>query len=213
MTMALMSGRGALMLLAVLGLLNLALDLRLARGLKALAATRDRPPEHYSMVGEDYPARLPLPRARRAVRLLTEDSARYALATPEAHKEWIYMSTVGDNNAHLGGRQRYFSLAITHEIHCLNALRDALADVDPPEGRSAGHLAHCLSYLRQATLCRADTTLEGAEVMEDGNRGPQGGAEHVCVDWDAFYEEMKQNWLSWGRWKKLWRAGKAQPEL
>ncbi|KAI0041335.1 hypothetical protein FA95DRAFT_1501640, partial [Auriscalpium vulgare] len=104
-----------------------------------------------------------------------------------------------DNNVHLGGHHRYFSISLTHEIHCLNALRDALEDDKAPVGHAAGHLAHCLSYLRQSTLCAADTTLEPVDMMAQYDRV---GGDHRCMDWTAFYKTMKDNWSGWLGWKK-----------
>lgn len=51
----------------------------------------------------------------------------------------------------------------------------------------AGHEYHCIDYIRQSIMCFGDTTLDFAEVQEDGVRRGFSGANstHQCRDWDA----------------------------
>jgi hypothetical protein len=46
-----------------------------------------------------------------------------------------------------------------------------------------GHTTHCLEYLRQSTMCAADTTLEPFTP----NLGLDG-TKHKCRDWDTIYD-------------------------
>ena len=54
------------------------------------------------------------------------------------------------------------------------------------------HVDHCLDLLRQALMCRADTSLMTFH-WEDGEREPMlklESPEHVCVDWDDLMEKV-----------------------
>lgn len=80
---------------------------------------------------------------------------------------------------------------MVHQMHCLDVLRVGFAMGGV--GAGAGyieHAEHCLRYLRQAILCRADSTLEpstperdAAGVWEHAASGV--GSVHRCKDWTA----------------------------
>ncbi|KAI0370738.1 hypothetical protein BV20DRAFT_966248 [Pilatotrama ljubarskyi] len=184
-------------LVFLLAALNAYLDVLHVRATHRTAIARPPPPERYSFVDEDYVPRLPLPSARRAVKLTLEDSARYSLWAPEADDEWLWTATVGDGNVHLGRNSRFFVVGITHQLHCMRAYRQALEREGVPHGHAVGHLTHCLNFLRLSTLCAADTTLEPPDALSRDHRLDPAGGEHVCLDWPAFYEEMKENYLMW----------------
>ncbi|EIW52653.1 uncharacterized protein TRAVEDRAFT_134403 [Trametes versicolor FP-101664 SS1] len=189
----------AYLLLAVLAALNAYLDLLHVRATLHVAKGRTPPPSHYTFIDDDYAPRLPLPSARRAVKLTFEDSARYALYAPEANAEWLSTATVGDGNVHLGPAARFFVVGVTHQLHCMRAYRQALAQDAPvrPHTHQGGHLAHCLNFLRMSTLCAADVALEPPDALaREHGRGGAGGV-HECVDWPAFYDEMKANYEGW----------------
>ncbi|CDO70535.1 hypothetical protein BN946_scf184573.g3 [Trametes cinnabarina] len=140
---------------------------------------------------------MPLPSARRAVKLALEDSVRYGLWEPQADDEWMRTATVGDGNVHLGPNSRFFVVGITHQLHCMRAYRQALAQDAPLSAHQAGHLGHCLNFLRMSTLCAADTTLEPPDALSRNHTRDRGGGEHVCFDWPGFYDEMQANYLQW----------------
>ncbi|KAI0773145.1 hypothetical protein BD413DRAFT_492141 [Trametes elegans] len=198
-----LSRRAVFLLLALLSAINVYLDVLYVRETRRLAETRARPPGHYSFDDENYPPRMALPSARRAVKLTIEDSARYALWAAEAEDEWLSTATVGDGNVHLGPYSRLFVPGITHQLHCMRYYRDALAQDDPVHaGHQVGHLAHCLNFLRMSTLCAADTTLEPPDAFTREYRVDRAGGEHVCLDWPAFYEEMRANFLNWTAYQR-----------
>ncbi|KAI0631446.1 hypothetical protein C8Q77DRAFT_1061518 [Trametes polyzona] len=199
--------------LACIAALNVYLDLLHVRAARRVAIFRPPPASHYSFVDDDYPPRLPLPSARRAVALTLEDSARYTLWASEADIEWLWTATVGDGSVHLGPNNRFFVVGVTHELHCLRAYRQALAQdgvtVPVAHGHQEGHLAHCLNFLRMSTLCAADVTLEPADVLERDFERERAGGVHECLDWPAFYREMKANWNSWNEYQKGLNDGNA----
>lgn len=147
---------------------------------------------------------MPLPSARRAVKLVHEDSSRYSLFAPEAHHEWLWTASVGDGNAHYGPTRRLFVVAVTHQMHCLRFVRNGLLQEEPVQAHSHqdGHLAHCLNFLRMSTLCAADTTLEPHEAFAHNYTATRAGGEQQCMDWPAFYDEMKTNYVEWDSFRK-----------
>ena len=85
----------------------------------------------------------------------------------------------------------------THQLHCLRSYRQALTAPLPPTGHALGHLTHCINFFRMSTLCAADTTLEPSDVLVRNHTAERAGAEHVCMDWPGFYDEMETNWIQW----------------
>ncbi|OCH86033.1 hypothetical protein OBBRIDRAFT_814804 [Obba rivulosa] len=165
---------------------------------RRLALSRDRPLEQYTFVDEDVPGRLPLPSARPAVHLLVEESVRYSLSSPEAELEWLYTATRGDGNVRLGSPKRLFSVALSHELHCLRTIRAALDDDGSPAGPALSHIIHCFNFLREHTLCAVDATLEPPDALDrDFATQRIQGVERRCADWPAIYDAMMQDYIDY----------------
>ncbi|TBU54272.1 hypothetical protein BD310DRAFT_936371, partial [Dichomitus squalens] len=197
------SSRLAVAILLILGALNAYLDLLHVRATRRMAVARPPPLEHYSFIDEDYIPRMPLPSARRGgVKWIPEDSVRYSLWSPEANDEWLWTATIGDGNVHFGDSRRLFVVAVTHQLHCMRSYRQALEAEGIPQGHAVGHLTHCLNFLRMHTLCAADTTLEPPDAFARNYTMKRAGAEHVCMDWEAFYKDMRTNYLEWDGFQK-----------
>ena len=149
------------------------------------------------------PERFPLVNARPHVTMSIEESVHFGIHTPSAALEWLWTATVDDRgNVHMGPNGRFGVVGITHELHCLRALRDVLDTVDVPAGHDLHHSEHCLSFLREHTLCAADTTLEPPDAFARNYTRERSGGEHVCMDWDAFYGDMRTNYLEWDEFRK-----------
>ena len=133
-----------------------------------------------------------------------EESVRFSISQPEAALEWLWISTVGDSgNVHIGPNARFGVVGVTHEQHCLRAIRHTLDAVDVPlSGHALHHSEHCLSFLREHTLCAADITLEPAFSTHnvDGRttKAAYGtGVTHQCRDWVQAREFAEKNYLTW----------------
>ncbi|KID91350.1 hypothetical protein MGU_01320 [Metarhizium guizhouense ARSEF 977] len=108
-------------------------------------------------------------------------------------------------------------IAVFHELHCLNILRQAFyasvngqlkqmsADTqDAIHRTSTHHIRHCLEYLRQSLMCLADANLEEMNYTTRGVSGWQ--KERTCGDfeglktwadrWGIARDEALQNWTS-----------------
>ena len=94
--------------------------------------------------------------------------------------------TFPSNHASLGPNNRTFMVSMYHQLHCLDAIRVGFivngSDAYP-------HIQHCLRFLRQILLCKADTTLEPADEIRTNPDGmivsgssPEGMI-HRCRDW------------------------------
>lgn len=179
----------------LLTFLNLALDVSFIRDIRTVLARRDRPPSFYSFVDGDVPERMPLMNARPEVLLSVEESVRFTVSNPEAYDEWLWTSTLYDaGHVHLGPTGRLFSVALTHELHCLRSLRRLLDAEHTPAGSLKAHAEHCLSMLRQQFLCAADTTLEPGSVMNRNFTLERFVGERRCADVAAFYDTMLWHW-------------------
>ncbi|KAH9852241.1 hypothetical protein C2E23DRAFT_731274 [Lenzites betulinus] len=149
----------------------------------------------YTYIGDDFPAQLPLNLPPAALALSSSD-ARFGL---DADEDWGTLFPLSDGFTTLRGPSsspsnypgRTFLISMVHELHCLDVLR--VAFVANRTG-AAVHTAHCLRYLRQTVLCRADTTLEPDEPGLRGGRWEHAasgvGAVHRCRDWTVLRRWM-----------------------
>lgn len=107
-----------------------------------------------------------------------------------------------------GGRstKRKFALSMYHQLHCLDAMRYGYVGargsmfVWPGNGTDADHhFNHCLSYLREAILCAADTTLETSRSVLNPSGNADNGASgmgitHKCRDWTQVRAYLEQHY-------------------
>ena len=92
-----------------------------------------------------------------------------------------------------GGERRPFTFSLFHQLRCFNIVRESLLARRHPPYTKPGRLAtHCINYIRQIVLCRADLTLESAGHP----RGPNtvvSDVTHVCRDWSVIWDEIEGN--------------------
>ncbi|KAI0919670.1 hypothetical protein AcW1_003136 [Taiwanofungus camphoratus] len=155
------------------------------------------PHQRFTYLGWDYPQTWPLsPLA--TVHISRENSMHYALDTAMGLAEWNASLPSGGVLLHLGPTLRPFSLSMLHQLRCLDILREILVAFYADESSTAQvekpHLAkHCMNYLRQMVLCRADTRLESVRAPK-GHGTTVWEVTHVCKDWSAVLSAAEQNW-------------------
>ncbi|KAJ7573112.1 hypothetical protein C8J56DRAFT_805275, partial [Mycena floridula] len=92
-----------------------------------------------------------------------------------------------------------FTLAMFHELRCLNIIRKAdvaLVASETNETIEATDLGyHCMNYMRQMVLCRGDLQLDQVWGKLNPNVYPE---RHQCQDWTAVYLEVSKNQRSYG---------------
>lgn len=79
-----------------------------------------------------------------------------------------------------------------HQLQCLDIIRKAIvARVNGPSSQTkpTDLQRHCVNYLRQMVLCRADPHLE--EVLGKPETIVLQG--HQCMDWEAVYQALRDN--------------------
>ncbi|KAF8055309.1 hypothetical protein FPV67DRAFT_1680554 [Lyophyllum atratum] len=149
--------------------------------------------------GHDYPEFLPLHTTEpELVHLRVEESNAYPLLGNDSDTNWFSLTSAGWGYTHLGPEDRTFMVTIFHEMHCMRMLNFALGD-----SASTEHVHHCLNYLRQATLCSLDLTLEPGDFATRNFETDRVGALHTCRDWSAAYDIMEERWDDWLRRKGL----------
>ncbi|KAL7283428.1 hypothetical protein ACG7TL_002858 [Trametes sanguinea] len=85
-----------------------------------------------------------------------------------------------------------------HEIRCLNILREVLvAFYKNEEARTLVNVPdiakHCMNYLRQMVLCRADSRLESIR-SPTGSKKTVSEITHECKDWTAVFAAAEDNY-------------------
>ncbi|MCJ1329549.1 hypothetical protein MMC10_006229 [Thelotrema lepadinum] len=104
---------------------------------------------------------------------------------------------------------RVYGITVTHEYHCLQLIHKSLigiatrnatymeeihatnTSVELPNGK-LNHLFHCVDYLRQNIMCKADTTLEWNTVA-DSEHIDGYGIPHQCRNWQEVSGWMREN--------------------
>lgn len=121
-------------------------------------------------------------------------TAEMAWATVDSHPR-------GLGRVHLGADHRVFNVAFYHQLHCLQAMHGGFIDRDHPRF-TAGHIQHCLNYLRQSFLCEAADTLEPGDFLQRDYAVQRFGGTMVCDDWEMVYNSMEENFEEWMASKK-----------
>jgi hypothetical protein len=152
--------------------------------------------------GQDYPREWPSEPLER-VHMPVEDSVHYALDTATGVAEWKTMLPSGDGVLHLGPDKRQFTISLFHQLRCLNVLRAAmLLELDrvnegPPEQDwQTPSTHHCMSYIRQTVLCRANLRLESVKAPY-GLSVTNSDVTHTCRDWTVAYNAAEDNYLAY----------------
>ncbi|KAI0667429.1 hypothetical protein C8Q78DRAFT_982211, partial [Trametes maxima] len=115
--------------------------------------------------------------------------------------EWEAILPSGGALLYLGPQFRPFTLSIFHQLRCLDIIRETIVDLytswepHPPVKRPQ-LVQHCMGYLRQTALCRADTRLESVRAASGpGLTAPD--VTHTCRDWKAVYEAAERNYRAY----------------
>jgi hypothetical protein len=148
----------------------------------------------------DYPASQ-WPLSLDTVQLTFENTIHYGFDTELGDAEWNKTLPSGGAVLHLGPDFRPYTLGVFHEIRCLNIIRKALVDYYADESANARirdpkKVHHCMNYLRQMVLCRADLKLEWVRAPR-GNHVTVWEVTHTCKDWTAIYDAAEGNYASY----------------
>ncbi len=162
----------------------------------SVTQTRRRYSPRPAYRGRDFPPSWLIP-PLSDVKLFHEDSVHYALETELGVAEWKASLPSGGALLYLGPDFRPFTLSMFHQLRCLDILREILVDFYFDQSPNATYgqqelAQHCMNYLRQTVLCRADLRLENVRAPS----GPQmtvPSVTHSCKDWTAVYDAAEEN--------------------
>lgn len=142
-------------------------------------------------------------------------SENFAISGPGKAELWHSVYPEGYGFVRLGSGDRILCTAMFHQLHCLEKMRILLDDPFNTEV-SFPHQQHCMNYLRQLFLCKADVTLEpilehvhGAELDEstDLSMLSGDGVTYECGDSKVLYHTAASNYLDWkARWNHTSRV-------
>ncbi len=121
-------------------------------------------------------------RRLNTVHTVFEDSVHYGLDDDD---EWQAMIPDGGL---LSDESGLFSIGMFHELRCLDFLRRSTQGGAPRPPVRVELLDHCLNYLRQTVLCRADMHLDSFR----GRTEKLTFEPQHCRDWRVVYEEVKR---------------------
>jgi hypothetical protein len=122
-----------------------------------------------------------------------EPTKHYQLSGQSADAEWAALAP-DDGILHLGPQRRPYSVSLFHQLRCLDVIRR-----DVVGSSEEGELSrHCLNYMRQMVLCRADLAVD--PVLGRGLEARVRADTNQCVDWRRVYEELEKNQREYARW-------------
>jgi len=163
-------------------------------------ATQHEP--NYSYIGDDFPPEFPMPPIG-TVELALEESWRFRVSNQTVETWWNNLP-IDFGYVRLGPEHRIFAVSMNHQHHCLYLISKALATLSGPlKQHDAGHLQHCLNYLRQNILCEADRTLEPPDWLHRNLAVQRAEARpRTCRDWSAIRGYAANNFDEWLAVKK-----------
>ena len=130
-----------------------------------------------------------------------EESVHYPLHGPVAEAEWATTRFLpGTGFIRSQKDHKIYLFPMSHQLHCLDYMRTAVSNSSAVDWK---HLHHCFNFLRQWTLCEADTTLEIGDFAERIiYTEARMGAQHICRDWTPIVSALRDNQIEWRRWEK-----------
>ncbi|PPQ79169.1 hypothetical protein CVT26_000514 [Gymnopilus dilepis] len=145
---------------------------------------------------EDMPERWSIP--LKKVRLEVEETVHYDVHSSTSSYEWSgsYPTDMGSVRFLPGFAAGQISMP--HQLHCIESLQEQLRGSGPDfEKIDWAHTDHCLNYLRQWALCRADLTLEPGDFTHRDFDMDRQGISYECLDWHAVYDGLASDWDTW----------------
>ncbi len=111
---------------------------------------------------------------------------RYTIFSP---LEWQPLFP-GGGIVHLGPEREPFTVAMMHQLRCLDVVRDQLSR--SKRERDEEPTRHCLNYLRQSLQCRGDLQLDAYQYAHKVNP-LHPHAVRRCKDWRVVYDKVTEN--------------------
>ncbi|KAF8466075.1 hypothetical protein DFH94DRAFT_348028 [Russula ochroleuca] len=129
------------------------------------------------------------------VRMNIEPTKHYQLSGQNADAEWAALAP-NDGILHLGLERQPYSVSLFHQLRCLDIIRRDIVGSLPSEDSKLSR--HCLNYMRQMVLCRADLAVD--PVLGRAHEARVRADTNQCVDWRRVYDELEKNQREYARW-------------
>ena len=124
-------------------------------------------------------------------KMFVENTDHYALETEEGIAEWAALVPPDGGVIRIPGHENQpLTISLFHQLRCLDVLRGAV--VSSLQNRTAADpkTIHCLNYLRQMVLCRADRYMENVRDPT-AEHVVQFMGEKTCKDWTQVYAALE----------------------
>jgi Mycotoxin biosynthesis protein UstYa len=117
-----------------------------------------------------------------------EPTKHYQLSGHNADAEWATL-VPNDGIIYLGPHGQPYSISLFHQLRCLDIIRRDVVGSLPPERSKLSQ--HCLNYMRQMVLCRADLAVD--PVLGRESKVEVRAETNQCVDWRRVYQEVEKS--------------------
>jgi hypothetical protein len=124
------------------------------------------------------------------VKMAMEDTANLQLKGSTAAAQWASLIPKNGGIVRVGPDRTPYMLSMFHQLKCLDILRRMYAEEHGGSLDAIGR--HCLNYLRQTLLCRADLRLESVQDP-DGPHAVDMWGDMTCTDWRQVYAHVEEN--------------------
>lgn len=127
--------------------------------------------------------------------MTVENSVHYAIDTPLGIAEWNSTLPSSGGMLYLGDDLHPFSISMFHQLRCLDIIRNEVVSQAKREKKvkSSALVHHCMNYIRQMILCRANLRLESVR-RPSGQQVTVPYVTHTCNDWTAVYDAAEKNY-------------------
>lgn len=116
-----------------------------------------------------------------------ENTEHYTLDTEEGIAQWASLVPSDGGIIRIPGHDHQpFTISLFHQLRCLDVVRDAVVSSIQNRTAPSRKTVHCLNYLRQMVLCRADRYMENVRDP-DAEHVVQFMGDRTCKDWTRVY--------------------------
>jgi len=120
-----------------------------------------------------------------------EDSRRFAFVDSEEVNALWAAQYPNNGILYLGTEDQPFTISMFHEIRCIDIIRSEILQAQKLNNTVLpGRLVlHCLNYIRQMVLCRADMNADAVYQLPVGLLS----GTSICNDWTKVYDATQKN--------------------
>lgn len=151
---------------------------------------------HPGYVDEDYPAYWDIGELDD-VTMYIHNTMRYEIDSEAGAQDFANLMPSGEHQVFLGPDKRPFTIAMFHQLKCLDIVRRDFINLENAPLSDLGN--HCLNYLYQTVLCHANTRLEPLRTHIWEKSAAAWEQDNMCKDWEAVYNAAEDNWAEYQR--------------